>query len=426
MGMMLFTFVEQLILYQLGAYVCFDLKVKMPWAQVAGAGLCVLLGYIAPADMPEYLVAYGVMWLVIFVSLREKWRKRLWHVGVLFILISGMEEIVEIPGTYLVEGYENDWKWTFPELGVKLLLLFSIWVFRKMLKGQRRRKFDEMVKRVIPGILVGMICCLFFTVNGLEWAYEISENSRFHIFVACVASVSMIFAWLLGLATFYVRDMNEKLWTLNQQEEELRLAQEEYYKSLLQREEDTRRFRHDLVNHLMSVKELAEERDWGKVDDYLKSFKQEVKQIQGRKYDTGNKILDTMSTYLLAKVDENVNVRLNSQLETPISVDSMSLCTIYSNLLKNAAEETTRCADAENRYIKIEIWSDAEWLKIEIENSKTGAKDLKKTSKSDQRNHGFGIQNVEEKVKKLNGQISFTQKDHIFLVEVSLPNVLTV
>lgn len=43
MAVTLLGYLENLILYQFGAYACFDLKTRMPWIQIAGAGMCALL-----------------------------------------------------------------------------------------------------------------------------------------------------------------------------------------------------------------------------------------------------------------------------------------------------------------------------------------------------------------------------------------------
>ena len=93
MAVVLWGYLEELILYHLGAYACFDLKTRMPWLQMVGAGVCVLLACVS--DIPSSITSYGVMLCVVFFALKEEWKRRFWHVGVLFVLISGMGEIVE-------------------------------------------------------------------------------------------------------------------------------------------------------------------------------------------------------------------------------------------------------------------------------------------------------------------------------------------
>ena len=103
-------------------------------------------------------------------------------------------------------------------------------------------------------------------------------------------------------------------------------------------------------------------------------------------------MLDALTEYLLRELGEEVFVKVESHLERRIAVAPVKLCAIYSNLLKNR-------------------------------NSLSHPKpDLSKTAKKDQKNHGYGLQNVQEKVKEMKGSVSFRDDEERFCVEVNLPN----
>lgn len=426
MAVTLLGYLENLILYQFGAYACFDLKTRMPWIQIAGAGMCALLFYVS--DVPSSITSYGVMLCVVFFALKEEWRKRFWHLGVLFILVSGMGEIVEIPWEYLIRGVPTEWMPDVFEFTVEMGTLLSIGGIRRTLRDGRSKKSSVIIQKMIPGIFIGTIFCLFLTIVGLQYAYDMTSNGRFHIYVICVSGGGLILTWLLGVTVSYVRDMNQRLELANEQKEQLYQAEKEYYRLLLKREEDTRRFRHDLANHMVSLQELADEEEWGELHAYLKSMDMELKKIQGKRYRTGNKILDALSTYLLAELSDDVKVRFVSHLDAKIRVDSEKLCTIYGNLLKNAVEGVKRQPkDSDGKRISVELWSDSEWVKMKIKNSVSEKMvNVSQTSKQDQRNHGFGMKNVRGKVKELRGDIFFTQNGKEFGVEAALPNKTTV
>lgn len=83
MAVTLLGYLENLILYQFGAYACFDLKTRMPWIQIAGAGMCALLTAVSELLMPVNvsdvslsITSYGVMLCVVFLALKEEWRRR--------------------------------------------------------------------------------------------------------------------------------------------------------------------------------------------------------------------------------------------------------------------------------------------------------------------------------------------------------------
>lgn len=97
----LLLYAEQLALYHLGAYACFDRRFRMPWPQLAGGAICLILA--AVSDVPDLIVAYLMPLLVLFFSIDGMWRIRLLHVAILFVMITGMEEMTEILRTYYLE-----------------------------------------------------------------------------------------------------------------------------------------------------------------------------------------------------------------------------------------------------------------------------------------------------------------------------------
>ena len=54
--------------------------------------------------------------------------------------------------------------------------------------------------------------------------------------------------------------MNEKMKETVDIEKRLRNSQKNYYEMLLQKEEETRKYRHDITNHLMCLKALADDK----------------------------------------------------------------------------------------------------------------------------------------------------------------------
>lgn len=70
----------------------------------------------------------------------------------------------------------------------------------------------------------------------------------------------------------------------------------------------------------------------------------------------------------------------------------------------------------------MDVWSDTEWLRMEIINTVGGAVDLSRTRKRNRNDHGYGIENVREKVQKYGGILLFEQEGNELRVKVSLPN----
>ena len=106
-----------------------------------------------------------------------------------------------------------------------------------------------------------------------------------------------------------------------------------------------------------------------------------------------------------------------------LEIDNVSLCSIYTNLLKNAIEELTRI-NAGTKLLKVEFMQGTQFLSIEIRNSLSGdsakKSNLLETEKEDKRNHGIGLKNVKRTVKEYGGEFETRIEKDVFIARVIL------
>lgn len=55
--------------------------------------------------------------------------------------------------------------------------------------------------------------------------------------------------------------------------EKLLETQADYYKMLLEKEDETRKFRHDMSNHIICIDALSQEKKYDEMQSYLSSLK---------------------------------------------------------------------------------------------------------------------------------------------------------
>ena len=113
--------------------------------------------------------------------------------------------------------------------------------------------------------------------------------------------------------------------------------QKKYYDTLLERENDTRKFRHDMSNHLICLENLAREDNLEALRKYLGQMREQMQEIQKKSYSVGNDILNILTNHYVSLLDDNTRVTVSGFIHT--GTDEMKLCTIYANLLQNAVEE---------------------------------------------------------------------------------------
>ncbi len=194
---------------------------------------------------------------------------------------------------------------------------------------------------------------------------------------------------------------------------------------MLQKEEDTRRFRHDISDHIMCLMELANRDRAQNVKKYIGKMQEDMVVIQNRCYSVGNTVQDVIMNHYLQQLPEDVNTKVSGYLIRATAISEMELCTVFSNLLRKSVEELTKPINTE-KYLKIQVCERGDDFTIEVINSaqaykKKGGRGLPQTTKKDANNHGIGLRNIKETVEKNNGIFEWKSTCDEFKVNVTLP-----
>lgn len=190
--------------------------------------------------------------------------------------------------------------------------------------------------------------------------------------------------------------------------------QREYFQRLLSKEEKTRCFRHDIINDLLEMQNYCENGEYQQLKSYLDSTLGYVQNISKSSYDVGNDIINTVLNYYLQTSKDNHDIKVHGYIDDSISFEQRDLCVISANLIKNAVEALEKM---DKGRLDFNIEQGKEYLYIKVENSYDGKIITDKngnvvTSKNDKKNHGIGILNIKEIVKKYNGRyVVETNKD---------------
>lgn len=199
--------------------------------------------------------------------------------------------------------------------------------------------------------------------------------------------------------------------------------QKVHYEYLKDRERETKKFRHDIRNHILIVNDLINKKKYDECESYLQDIKCRIDKFS-YKITVNNEIADAIiNKFLIEARQKGIELSVKGHLPNPCNLSAVDLCTILSNLLSNAVEAEV---EAGGNQIKIEFrYTDTE-IMVAIENDYKH--DLKQengaffTTKNDSLNHGFGLENVKECVKANHGQITIDTKNCLFKVLVCMNN----
>lgn len=172
--------------------------------------------------------------------------------------------------------------------------------------------------------------------------------------------------------------------------------------------------------HFLHLRGLQNAGKYDQAGEYLEKLVDEMQTISRQVYVTGNDVIDILTSSCLSKLEGNITPRFCCQLNGPVAISDMDLCTIYGNLLENAVEELQRVqGDGKEKRLDIAITGGNFWLKLTIQNSMADTEE--KTKKQDKKNHGLGLQNVQRTVQRLDGSYQVKKEKGIYEVSVELP-----
>lgn len=178
---------------------------------------------------------------------------------------------------------------------------------------------------------------------------------------------------------------------------------------------------HDYKNHVIVLKQLADENRM----DEIKAFLEEENDTINKQLfmiRTGNSVVDTLVNLKRSLAEKyHIAFIVHGTLPEKLVVENMDLANILGNLLDNAIEASMKEQDG---YIDLTLKQEKSFLLLTIRNKCTdaSAKEIDKSSKENPEFHGIGLKSVKRAVKKYDGQINVEQNEHEFVVTIMIQN----
>lgn len=421
--MVIVSCILKILVYILAQYLFFNEKVKKPIAYLVGLGLLSFIAFLPMFSIDEkYLLVYVVVTISCYFSMQGKWRTRILPVFILFFIIIAIDGVVQFFYNvffYKVIAREMFDLYCFCKDAMSIVLVCIGILVKRLVKKEHKERWIQKTKKYFNFSTVFAAVIITFTISLLDYSKNMITDDKYQylvIFVSGIAYVSIGF--LVGMA-IYVKHLNEEMEALMNNELMMKDMQKKYYEALLDREKDTRAYRHDMANHMICLSSLAEEGDLPTLKSYLDEMQGELQKIKGRTYRTGNEILDIMSNYYLPQLSDKITI--NFQVLVHTNLDEMKVCTIYANLIQNAVEELN---SDRNRPGKLDIIFKQvdDIYRIMIVNSvfRPKGNEILGTNKMDKQNHGLGLKNVKRVVDDLGGKIWINIDDQLFKVIVEI------
>ncbi|SHH07811.1 GHKL domain-containing protein [Butyrivibrio fibrisolvens DSM 3071] len=364
--------------------------------------------------VPAFFLVYMILiWILFEISVKEAIIMGM----ATWLVLSIIEEniIIAIQTKYVIEERRFD--------GIIMVaILLIIWSFYYIFRNRYNAQAFRMP--ITVWILLDLIMLLLMAMLSF-FTYVIVKNlpntkmitaGQILLLIGGISIIILLFIFVYFYGTAYEYRIQKEITEMQIRQ------QREYFERLLEREEETKKFRHDIINDLLELHNYCENHECQQMKQYLEKVTGVVTGISNKSYNVGNDVINTILNYYLIPLKEKYDVEVSGMLSNNISIDDRNLCVICANVIKNAVEAVSKMDEGR---VATLFECGKSYLHIQVENTYEGDIEfddtgIPKTSKCDMTNHGIGMRNVFEMVKKNEGTCRIEAKDGVFKVDIFL------
>lgn len=313
----------------------------------------------------------------------------------------------------------DDWMSVVAQL---VLLLIMIALYRHI-----QEQYPAELKNIpLKYLAIFMVVLAADCISLTYWGEYILENPQNNDMRLCMATYVLmgigVFVQLgLLIALYFSRNAYRTQQAMAKRYLEEQVA---HYQYLSEREQNTRRFRHDFKSHMAMAKQLYLD---GKQEEFETYFREMTERIAtfGNRVTVNNDIADAIINRYYDEAEQNgIMMEVEGHFPGVCYISAYDLCTVLSNLLGNAIDAEK---EAGGKTIYCGVRYDETQIFIVVKNDYVNT--IKQTdnrflsTKGGLQHQGFGIVNVNEAVRRNKGHVVYDTKNSRFVVRLSLCNM---
>ena len=258
--------------------------------------------------------------------------------------------------------------------------------------------------------------------------YKLIQKSYFSgIFAKIIVSFAGISLLMMEINILHKKWLKEQVLNHAKAEHELNEMQKNYYLSLLEKETETKKYRHDMNNHIICIKSFIDEGKYEELNKYIDNLYDRTISLVNKGFHTGNSIIDALTNYYVENMDSEIEINLEGKIVKELKIDDIALSSIYSNMIVNAIEAQKFIPDEKRKHINVTLKEGKKYAQIIVKNTMQYERientDNIETIKGDKENHGFGLANIRKRLDENHGNLDIEAKDYEFCIKATLPLV---
>ena len=268
--------------------------------------------------------------------------------------------------------------------------------------------------------LIFSILVNIFSISILNYQYEDANLVIPMIVSIIVLFVNISYFLIIRLLTKNISD----LITMELDYKNIKLKMK-YYEEVELINQEVKRYKHDLANHLNVLHYLIEVNKVEEARTYIEQMGIDLKNINKGFYyiETGSEALDfILNSKLLVAREKGIEVNTNIGPISGLFISNINLCTLLANLLDNSIEACEQY-QTEGSFIDIKIALIKKNLVINIKNSSNPVKvdeEGNYITNKKSGDHGLGLLQINRIIDQYNGFVSRNYENNVFETSIML------
>lgn len=385
-----------------------------------------LLFVICTSYVIDYLtwgIVYGVL-AILSLSINARSGKQIKSIVLSYIAICTVDVLFSNVCVSLLhfnlDDLENN---RLLMLAINSFSLMIIVLLALLFRNKEYRIGRLTLSDIIIYIAGGTALALYLTALQFIGFGEVNPYVLFWL-VLGLSLTSIIFIVVCVLLQLS-RTKNESLLREQAINQKLLVLQKDYYNMLLEKENKTRAFRHDIKNHIYCMNILWEKGDYEELGKYLAKLNETLPKLSAG-VSTGNDLVSAIVNDMISKFPD-VELKWRGFLPEQLKIAQVDLCSLFYNLLINAFEAAVQ---TETKGVAVDIKILNSNLLILVSNDSKEVTipqndGVLKSSKSEA-GHGYGIGNIRRSVNIYHGDYFHEYKDNRFTTRILFMGIIDI
>lgn len=282
-------------------------------------------------------------------------------------------------------------------------------------------------------ILLAVVVALCVLYEAQEWGGNVgmyisqvifsARHKGFFPIVYLFTNICGIMTMVMLVVEFIRRNVREKEMLLVM-EERNRFTLEGYNR-MLKAEEAANSVRHETRHHMMALLGILKEGKKERACDYIISVTEELDKIPEFRYSQNILVNVIAGNYLDRAKTQGIKVEYSLPVPKELKIADGDLSVFLTNMLENALEACERMPQEQERYIRVKMHVNGNFLFIGCVNSRYGETEghshaAGNTERKEHRRHGYGMAAMNRIAKEYGSILKVEQSPSEFSVKTNL------